>query len=104
MLSPEMIQNTKESDLPKGRKLVGNRRVIARKANRRYPALTVANGINQIPVKYFQGSHAPVVTYTTFRMLLVLKVCYNLSPCHFDIDKAFLYSLCKKNVRAVFPD
>lgn len=64
----------KKSNLPKGRKIIGNRWVYVRKDDGRYRARTVAKGFSQIPGKDFQENHAPVVHDTTFHMILVIKI------------------------------
>ena len=63
--SKNVWQIIKKSKLPKGRNILGNRWVFARKDDDRYRARTVAKGFSQIPGKDFQENHAPVVCDTT---------------------------------------
>jgi Reverse transcriptase (RNA-dependent DNA polymerase) len=81
----------KITDLPAGRKVIGNRRVNTLKDNRRYRARTVAKGFNQIPGKDFQENRAPVVNDASFQLVSVLKVLFKLQAAQFDIETAFLY-------------
>jgi Reverse transcriptase (RNA-dependent DNA polymerase) len=55
-----------KTDVPTGRKLIGNRWVFAQKDDGRYRARTVAKGFSQVPGKDFQENHAPVVNDATF--------------------------------------
>jgi Reverse transcriptase (RNA-dependent DNA polymerase) len=80
-----------KSNVPKGRKIIGNRWVFARKDDGRYRARTVAKGFSQIPGQYFQENHAPVINDTTFRLILVLKLLFGLKSTQFDIENTFLY-------------
>ena len=75
----------KKSDLPKGRKLVGNRWVYTQKDDGRFRARTVAKGYSQIPGRDFKENHDPVLHDTTIHMILVMKIVYNLKKQRFDI-------------------
>jgi Reverse transcriptase (RNA-dependent DNA polymerase) len=57
----------KRTDVPPGRKIIGNRWVYSLKDDGTYRARTVGQGFSQIPGKDFQENHAPVVHDTTFR-------------------------------------
>jgi hypothetical protein len=80
-----------KSNVPTGRRIIGNRWVFAKKNDGRYRARTVAKGFSQIPGKDFQENHAPVVNDTTFRISLALKILYGLEAEQFDVETAFLY-------------
>ena len=88
----------KKSNLPKGRKIIGNRWVFARKDDGRFRARTVAKGFSQIPGKDFQENHAPVVHDTTFHLVLVLKLLFKLQSRQFDIETAFLYGMFDEEI------
>jgi Reverse transcriptase (RNA-dependent DNA polymerase) len=75
----------KKSNVPKGRKIIGNRWVFARKDDGRYRARTVAKGFSHIPGQYFQEDD------TTFHLSLVLKLLFGLQSKQFDVETAFLY-------------
>jgi len=94
----------KKSDLPKGRKIIGNRWVFSRKDDGRYRARSVAKGYSQIPGKDFQENHAPVVHDTTFHMILVMKIMHKLFSRQFDIETAFLYGDLEEEIYMIFPD
>jgi Reverse transcriptase (RNA-dependent DNA polymerase) len=55
-----------KSDVPTGRKLIGNRWVFAQKDDGRYLARTVTLGFSQVTVKDIQENHAPVFNDATF--------------------------------------
>jgi Reverse transcriptase (RNA-dependent DNA polymerase) len=89
-----------KSKLPKGRKIIGNRRVD----DGTYRSRTVAKGFSQIPGKDFQEHHSPVVHDTTFCVVLVQKLVYNLHLRQFDIVTAFLYGLLDEENYMEFPE
>ena len=93
-----------KTDLPTGRKLIGNRWVYVLKDDGRFRARTVAKGFSQIPGKAFQENHAPVVNDTTFHMILALKVLLKLEAGQFDIETAFLYRELDEEIWMDIPD
>jgi Reverse transcriptase (RNA-dependent DNA polymerase) len=80
-----VFQILKKSNVPKGRMIIGNRSVYARKFDGRYRNRTFAKGFSQIPGKDFHENHTPVVHGATFRLILVAQIIYKLSSRHFDI-------------------
>ena len=94
----------KKIDLPKGRKLIGNRWVYTLKDNGIYRARTVGKGFSQVPGKDFHENHAPVLHDTTFRFCLVQKLIFHLSSLQFDIVTAFLYGDLDEVIYMVFPE
>jgi Reverse transcriptase (RNA-dependent DNA polymerase) len=93
-----------KSNVPKGRKIIGNRRVFVRKDDGRYLARTVAKGFIQIPGQYFQENHAPVINDTTFHLILVLKLLFGLKSKQFDNETAFLYGTLEDEIYVQFSD
>jgi Reverse transcriptase (RNA-dependent DNA polymerase) len=93
-----------KSKVPKGRKVIGNRWVYAEKDDGTYRSCTVAKGFSQIPGKDFQEHHSPVVYYTTFHVVLVQMLVYNLHSRQFDIVTAFLYGLLDEEIYMDFPE
>jgi Reverse transcriptase (RNA-dependent DNA polymerase) len=78
-----------KSKVPKGRKIIGNRWIYAEKDDGTFRSCTVAKRFSQIPGKDFQKHHSPVVHDTTFCVVLVQKLVYNLHSRQFDIVTAF---------------
>jgi Reverse transcriptase (RNA-dependent DNA polymerase) len=78
-----------KSKVPKGRKIIGNRWVYAEKDDGTFRSCTVTKRFSQIPGKDFQKNHSPVVHDTTFCVVLVQKLVYNLHSRQFDIVAAF---------------
>jgi Reverse transcriptase (RNA-dependent DNA polymerase) len=93
-----------KSKVPKGRKIIGNRWVYAEKDDGTYRSRTADKGFSQIPGKDFQEHHSPVVHDTTFHVVLVQKLVYNLNSRQFDIVTAFLYGLLDEEAYMDFPE
>jgi Reverse transcriptase (RNA-dependent DNA polymerase) len=88
----------KKSNVPKGRKIIGNRWLFARKDDGRYRARTVAKGFSQIPGQDFNENHAPVTDDTTFHLFLILKLLFGLKSKQFDTETAFLYGTLEEEI------
>jgi Reverse transcriptase (RNA-dependent DNA polymerase) len=93
-----------KSKLPKGRKIIGNCWVYAEKDDGTYRSRTVAKGFSQIPAKDFQEHHSPVVHDTTFLVVLVQKLVYNLHSRQVDIVTALLYGLLDEEIYMEFTE
>jgi Reverse transcriptase (RNA-dependent DNA polymerase) len=93
-----------KSKVPKGRKIIGIRWVYAEKDDGTYRSRTVAKGFSHIPGKDFQEHHFSVVHDTTFHVVLVQKLAYNIHSCQFDIVTAFLYGLLDEVIYMGFPE
>lgn len=81
--------------LPQGRELVKCKWVYAIKENAngdviRYKARLVAKGFSQIPGIDYQETFAPVVRYTSIRILLAIAASRNLQISQLDAVTAFL--------------
>ena len=92
------------SELPSGRKLIGNRWVFTRKDDGRYRARTVAKGFSQIPGKDFHENFAPVVNDVSLRIVLILMKLFHLQTGQFDVETAFLYGDLDEELWMVLPD
>jgi Reverse transcriptase (RNA-dependent DNA polymerase) len=93
-----------KAKVTKRRKIIGNHWVYAEKDDGTYRIRAVAKGFSQIPGKDFQEHHSPVVHDTTFCVVLVQKLVYNLHSRQFDIVTAFLYELLYEEIYMEFPD
>jgi Reverse transcriptase (RNA-dependent DNA polymerase) len=94
----------KRTTVPPGRKIIGIRWVYALKDDGTYRARTVGQGFSQLPGKYFQENHAPVVHDTTFRFFLVQILIHKLSSGQFDVVTAFLYGELDEIIYMNFPN
>jgi hypothetical protein len=93
----------KRTDVPSGRKIIGNRWVYTLKDDGTHRARTVAQGFSQTPGQDFHENHAPVVHDTTFRFCLAQQILYRLSSGQFDVVTAFLYGFLEEIIYMVFP-
>jgi hypothetical protein len=80
----------KRNEVPKNRRLIGNRWVFKLKDDGTYRAQTVAKGFSQIPGVDFTENFAPVVNDVTFRIALSSKILFGLNAEQYDIETAFL--------------
>jgi hypothetical protein len=76
----------------------------ARKDDGRYRAHCVARGFSQIPGKYLQENHAPVIADTTLHLLKIIKTLFKLEAGQFDIETAFLYGKLEEDLWRDIPD
>jgi hypothetical protein len=70
----------------------------------RYRSSCVAKGFSQIPGKDFQENHAPLVSDTTFHLLMVFKIMLKLEARQFDLEKAFLYGKLEEDLWMAIPE
>jgi hypothetical protein len=78
--------------------------VLEKKDDGRYRARCVAKGFSQIPGKYIQENHAPVVSDTTLHLLMVIKTMMKLEAGQLDIDTAFLYGKLEEDLWMAIPE
>ena len=84
-----------KTELPKGRKAIGTRWVYKIKPGHlatptRYKSRFVAKGYSQEEVVDFQETYAPVVKYTSLRILLSYAAVHDWEMAQLDIKTAFL--------------
>ena len=85
------------SDLPAGRKAIKCKWVFKTKLDasrhvERYKARLVAKGCSQQPGVDYEETYAPVVRYTSIRLLMALGAKYDLDIDHMDVTTAFFAS------------
>ena len=72
--------------------------------NVKYKARLVARGFSQREgIDYFD-TYAPVVRFTSLRLLIAYSVKKGLEIYHFDIDSAFLHGELKEEIYMVQPE
>ena len=91
------------TEIPNGRKPIGNKWVLKIKIDERYRARLVCLGYTQIPGIDFQGNSAPVVNDTTFQTVLTLAALYDWDLAILDVKKAFLYRDLKEDIYMDLP-
>ncbi|MGL4341969.1 MAG: reverse transcriptase domain-containing protein, partial [Lactococcus lactis] len=94
----------KKCNVPKGRKIIGNRWVFAKKDDGRFRARTVSQGYSQVPGKDFHENHAHVINDTIFHLILIMMLIHGLYSEQFDIETAFLYGNLDEEIYMEFPD
>ena len=95
--------------LPEGRKAIGTRWVYKIKPGHlttpaRHKSRFVAKGYSQIEGVDFQETYAPVVKYTSLRILLSYAAVHDWEMAQLDIKTAFLYGLIDEELYIEQPE
>ena len=77
------------SSIPEGRRLIGSKWVYKEKRDGRFRARLVCLGYSQIPGVDFSDNYAPVGNDITFRVIMVLRLIYNLHAVLIDVEHHF---------------
>ena len=77
--------------IPEGRRLIGSKWVFKEKRVGRFRARLVCLGYSQIPRVDFSDNYAPVGNDITSRVIMVLRLIYNLHAVLLGVETAFLY-------------
>ena len=80
----------KRSSIPEGRRMIGSKWVFKEERDGRFRARLVCLGYSQIPGVDFSDNHAPVGNDITFRVIMVLRLIYNLHAI-WEIRRRNLY-------------
>jgi len=83
--------------------LIGSKRVFKEKRDGRFRARLVCLGFSQIPGVDFSDNYAPVGSDITFRVIMVLRLIYNLHAVLLDIETAFLYGKLEEEIYMEIP-
>ena len=86
------------TDLPKGRKVIKNRRVFDIKQDGRKKARLVAKGFSQVEGIDFNEIFSPVVRFETVRLMLALSSLEDWHIEVLDVKTAFLYGKLDKEI------
>jgi len=95
---------TRRSQVPKHKKIIGNKWVFKIKDNGFFQSRTVAKGFSQVPGVDFTQNFAPVINDVTFRLALTYKLIYGLDSNQFDVDTAFLYGELEEEIYMELPE
>jgi len=93
----------KRSSIPEGRRLIGSKWVFKEERDGRFRARLVCLGYSQIPGVDFSDNHAPVGNDITFRVIMVLRLIYNLHAVLLDVETAFLYGKLEEEIYMEIP-
>ena len=97
------------ADLPQGKKVIGCQWLFKKKLNpdgsiARHKARLVARGDQQHhDDDSFYETFAPVVKFTTMRMIFALATILNLTDMQLDVDNAYLHASLDEEVYMNFP-
>ena len=91
------------SSIPEGRRLIGSKWVYKEKRDGRFRARLVCLGYSQIPGVDFSDNYAPVGNDITFRVIMVLRLIYNLHAVLLDVETAFLYGKLEEEIYMEIP-
>ena len=78
--------------------MIGSKWVFKEKRDGRFRARLVCLGYSQIPGVDFSDNYAPVGNDITFRVIMVLRLMYNLDAVLLDVETAFLYGKLEEEI------
>ena len=92
----EKMKSWEVVDIPPGKHILGSTWAFKLKRfpdgrPKKYKARFVARGDQQIAGVEFNETYAPVVQWTTVRMMLILECMLGLNSCQADVECAFLH-------------
>jgi len=92
----EKMKSWEVVDIPAGKHILGSTWAFKLKRYpdgrpKKYKARFVARGDQQIAGVEFNETYAPVVQWTTVRMMLILECMLGLNSCQADVECAFLH-------------
>ena len=100
MIQPGVWDVVERISIPEGRRLIGSKWVFKEKRDGRFRARLVCLSYSQIQGVDFSDNYAPVGNDITFRVIMVLRLIYNLHAVLLDVETAFLYGkLEEKSIR-----
>jgi len=83
--------------------LIGSKWVFKEKRDGRFRARLVCLGYSQIPGVDFRDNYAPMGNDITFRVIMVLRLIYNLHAVLLDVKTAFLYGKLEEEIYMEIP-
>ena len=90
MKKREVWKIMKKYNIPKDRKLIGNKWVFKIKKDKTHRARLVGLGYNQVPGLDFSDNFSPVVSDTAIKLLIVIMIKKGWNFLVMDIEVAFL--------------
>jgi hypothetical protein len=93
-----------QKDMPKERKIIGNRWVFVQKRNGVYRARLVALGYSQTAGIDFSNDYSPVLCDTSFRLIVLIIQKLKLPAWSLDAETAFLNGNLSKEIFMIIPD
>ena len=96
-------------DTPSNKNIVTSRWVFVKKTDEhgnleRYKARLVARGFQQIPGQDFNETFAPVVRFTSIRVVLAIAAKYKMHIHQMDVKTAFLNGFLDEDIYMAIPE
>ena len=91
MINRGVWRKTDRAQIPKNRRLIGNKWVFKIKRDGTYRARLVALGYSQIPGVDYTDNFSPVAHDVSFRIALARMMVEKLDSLVMDVETAFLY-------------
>ena len=104
MIKRKVWRETRTSEIPENRRLIGSKWVFKKKRNGVYRARLVGLGYSQIAGVDHKDNFSPVVTDTTFRCVLVMALLEGWNMEVVDIETAFLYGILDEEIFMKMPE
>jgi len=103
MIQPGVWDVIERISIPEGRRLIGSKWVFKEKRDGRFRARLVCLSYSQIQGVDFSDNYAPVGNDITFRVIMVLRLIYNLHAVLLDIETAFIYGKLEEEIYMEIP-
>ena len=98
MIKRGVWRSMKRRDIPPGRRCVKCRWVFEIKRSGRFRARLVACGYSQVPGIDFENTYAPTINDTSWRILIIAMLLWNLDAKIVDVETAFLMGDLEENI------
>ena len=102
--SRKVWRNVKRNEIPQNRRVIGCKWVFKKKKNGIYRARLCAIGYSQIAGIDHEYAFAPVVSETTYRIMLVVGLHYRWVMEIVDVETAFLYGNLEEEIYMKIPE
>ena len=83
--------SAKRSDIPRDRRVIGNKYMFKCKGNALYRARLVALGYSQVPGVYHKDNFSPAVVDITYRIIIIRSMLWKFQLEIVDVETAFMY-------------
>lgn len=103
-LQQNQVWDITDKEEAKGRKIIASMWIFKIKPNGKYKARLVAKGCQQIYGIDYEDTFSPVMSNSSFRILMAIGASKNLHIMSLDIKTAFLYGNLKEDIYMALPE